>query len=1259
MKKTLVVILSLMLPLVWVWAAGETTENPVSSEQEAKWQPVYGPKGDLLNPEPIVSFSRNSVPGNIDPPVIATNLVTEDFESAWDPGTPPAGWTIIDNGTEGSQCWFNQDWYKYYYSSWSDTVARFYYSPAMESTYSEWMISPSVVLPGGAAACSLTFNTYYNDDGAGKDTAYVKITTDGGSNWIDLVVWDSDQGGTTPGAINLDITAYDGNTIQVAFVLECNTGLYGDAYWWYLDKVNVWTDASNLLFEDFNNWGPGGDIPPTGWSILDNGVPYPAQGTWNNNDFYKYSVTGWGSNVARVYYTSTYREWQDEWLISPSFSLTSGALCSLTVSEYYYHSTSSAPWGLEDHGYILITTDGGSSWNTVYDNDVTKGSSSTENVYGYDISAYAGNTCQIAFNFVNSPYGYDYWYIDNVSVDEYTLPDHDVATVAINSPLMGIEGLNADISVDVANVGLNTETFDDSTRIWKLNSNTLFYENFSDPQGWTGASPPVNIAGTWAVIDSGDEASPVWNNNDWHAYYYSTWTDTIARVYYYTSPYENMNEWLITPSLDMSTVTDVHLTFKHFYNEDTATDTDTGWVLITTDDFATTNTVAMYTTDQGTSSAPLYPDFDITAWAAGQSNVKIAFKYVGYAGYYWYLDNVEVYEVLTPTLVYSGGETVTALTSLETRTIDYTAQFTDPDAGNYMLETFTKLATDSDNSNDSMSSLFTVYPHYDSGGPDAGNYHWVDNLGNGPAYSWIDISTIGTRIDDTLWTGSVDDGYVRIPMGMSFTFYDVAYDSITVSTNGWASPMPWTSSYLGNTYIPNTLDPDAVLAVLWDDHDGGTVGSCYYYYDATENQFIISWEDWPWFPDPTDPHDFQIILDGDDRTIKYQYGPGVYQTDITIGIENGDGSVGLEYYYNGDPFGNGPFDGLAITFRYVAPAIDAALASIDEPVDGSVVFNGTTITPTVTVLNNSDSDYAIPVSFLITDAVTGDTVYNQSETTALVTGGGGTLQHAFTLTWNADPDGDYDMEASVALPGDSNPANDAAAGDFEVATHYSTGGPDAFGYRWIDNFGSSDEDPPVFAYIDLTASPTADTVGAGSGNYGNFPIGFTFNYYGVDFDSVYINGYGMLQFGDYYSSSTNDCPVPNSTTPNMPFMGGFWDYGYCNATYDGACIMETFGTSPDRYTVIQFHNWRRSSYNMEWEIILHENGDIVMQYLDIGALWSELRIGTATPPDWVTSVTAILLETSSPTAWPLSGMSRFTRMISWLTSLSCRGLPAW
>ncbi len=124
------------------------------------------------------------------------------------------------------------------------------------------------------------------------------------------------------------------------------------------------------------------------------------------------------------------------------------------------------------------------------------------------------------------------------------------------------------------------------------------------------------------------------------------------------------------------------------------------------------------------------------------------------------------------------------------------------------------------------------------------------------------------------------------------------------------------SSYLTNAGIPGTSDPNNMIAVLWDDLNGYE-GTCYYYYDETENQFIVSWTDWGFYIYGGDSrrYDMQVILDGDDNSILLQYGDiseGEYDSDISVGIENADGDVGLEYAY--DNFtGSG---GLAIKFSY-------------------------------------------------------------------------------------------------------------------------------------------------------------------------------------------------------------------------------------------------------------------------------------------------------------------------------------------------------
>ena len=70
MKKTIIILLSFMIPLISVLASG-------LDEQEAEWQPIYGQKGELLNGQPAVQFNRASTPGgSIDPPTINTVVLS-------------------------------------------------------------------------------------------------------------------------------------------------------------------------------------------------------------------------------------------------------------------------------------------------------------------------------------------------------------------------------------------------------------------------------------------------------------------------------------------------------------------------------------------------------------------------------------------------------------------------------------------------------------------------------------------------------------------------------------------------------------------------------------------------------------------------------------------------------------------------------------------------------------------------------------------------------------------------------------------------------------------------------------------------------------------------------------------------------------------------------------------------------------------------------------------------------------------------------
>jgi len=392
------------------------------------------------------------------------NIFSQDFESEWDLNSPPAGWTILDLGTEGLQCWYIQDWHKRYYSYWDDTVAYVNYSPRMESDYDEWMITPDVIIPGTAHACSLTFATFYDDGNSTAlgDSAFIKISADGGAHWATLQTWGSDMGSMSVRYYaNIDFSSYAGQTVRFAFNLKTHgTTVYNAIRTWIVDDLAVWADASSLFSFDFNGWGPWGDNPPAGWTIYDYGTPMPAAGVPNYNDWHKYPV--WESFAARVYYDMAwYAEWQDEWLISPTFSIGTDYACTLSFAQYYNH-VPSTPWDA-DHGYIKVSTDGGHAWPyTIQNVTETTGDQGTKMFFQYDLGSFAGqNDLKIAFNFANNPSSIDWWAIDDISLDQYAPVSQDPGVISIDAPPdLIFTGGNYTITATIENASFDSTIID-------------------------------------------------------------------------------------------------------------------------------------------------------------------------------------------------------------------------------------------------------------------------------------------------------------------------------------------------------------------------------------------------------------------------------------------------------------------------------------------------------------------------------------------------------------------------------------------------------------------------------------------------------------------------------------------------------------------------------------------------------------------------------------------------------------------------------
>ncbi|MFH1680536.1 MAG: right-handed parallel beta-helix repeat-containing protein, partial [Candidatus Eisenbacteria bacterium] len=176
-----------------------------------------------------------------------------------------------------------------------------------------------------------------------------------------------------------------------------------------------------------------------------------------------------------------------------------------------------------------------------------------------------------------------------------------------------------------------------------------------------------------------------------------------------------------------------------------------------------------------------------------------------------------------------------------------------------------------------------------SGGPDTFGYRWIDSdEPGGPGFTWEDISSGGTS------PSLGDDDYVEIPLSFDFPFYGVAYASLKISSNGYLTFGPDGTDY-SNDSIPCTQDPDALVAVFWDDLDPTLGGSVHYH--SAPDQVIVQYEDVQRYGG-SDPYTFQVVLyENGSIDFRYlvMYGP---VDGATIGIEGPYGIVGLPVAYN-------------------------------------------------------------------------------------------------------------------------------------------------------------------------------------------------------------------------------------------------------------------------------------------------------------------------------------------------------------------------
>ncbi len=187
-----------------------------------------------------------------------------------------------------------------------------------------------------------------------------------------------------------------------------------------------------------------------------------------------------------------------------------------------------------------------------------------------------------------------------------------------------------------------------------------------------------------------------------------------------------------------------------------------------------------------------------------------------------------------------------------------------------------------------------------SGGPDQYGYEWIDSDDpEGPEYIWQDISQTGILATEWVQTSTYepkDEGYAGpYQLGFNFNFYGQSYSKVFIGSNGFVT----FEEFSGNTFtvqeIPNSDIPNTFIGALKKDLDGTDNGEVYY--KADNNKFIIQYDNWGEFYG-SGKFTFQVVIHQNGKIlVYYNTFNGGTVTNGTVGIENQDGTDGLQVAY--------------------------------------------------------------------------------------------------------------------------------------------------------------------------------------------------------------------------------------------------------------------------------------------------------------------------------------------------------------------------
>jgi hypothetical protein len=447
----------------------------------------------------------------------------------------------------------------------------------------------------------------------------------------------------------------------------------------------------------------------------------------------------------------------------------------------------------------------------------------------------------------------------------------------------------------------------------------------------------------------------------------------------------------------------------------------------------------------------------------------------------------------------------------------------------------------------------------------------------GPTFAWRAISPSEGGAGTTV-SGLTDDNYAG-PFTLPFMvrFFGVDYTTYYVSSNGYVT---LGSGYGGIPYACMPMSGFPVgLYVFGDDMYPPAGGEVAYYSDAATHTYVIEYYNIQHYPSGS-PEQFEIIIYDPvyyptatgDADVVFQYNTAASVASNTIGIQQASGTPYYHEYLCNDvrPATTSPLSaGRAVRFGTGPGCVGAPIIGVTpNSFSKSVPLNGSTL-DSLYICNTGPCPLNWTAAWVQVSPVL---LFSSIEPTA---------------SPNMDKDLAMGLQSVVSVD-KTRVASDGPRGRNQLDNQ---GGPDAFGYTWID---SNQPGGPTYNWVEISS------VGQNTGITGDdqslsFALPFNFSFYGNTYASVNVCSNGNLQFGTSPSTAWTNTALPSTSAP-MNMIAPFWDDLYLPS--GGGNIYYYSDLANNRF-IVQYDSMPHisgSTNRYTFEVLLYSDGHIVCQY---------------------------------------------------------------